>query len=347
MKLLKWIFPVLVALLAACSAGGSPTPTLPVANTAAPVATLPATAAASPTPAPAATALPPAQGKVLLVAPPEAGTDLANSARAALADLAAAAKLAFETRPALQPADLKPEMKIIVLLQAPANLAELLAAAPQSQFAVVGGSELEAKGNLSVIRQREEVRSFMAGYILTLVVTDWRSLGLLPDAPTQLQEAFINGGRYWCGRCVPLYPPVVLFPLVAVQPAGAGVAAWQGAVSQAQKSVVQGVYLSPAAQSAELAKALFTQKLTLLGTQTPAAEVQPRWVATLRFNALPTLQKLWPALLAGKGAQTADAGLEWTDINETIFTVGKQRLAQNTLTGVLDGSIGLFSVPEK
>jgi hypothetical protein len=137
-------------------------------------------------------------------------------------------------------------------------------------------------------------------------------LGLMPDAPAQLQDAFINGGRYWCGRCIPLYPPVVSFPLVAVQPAATGAAGWQGAVTQQQKSVLEAIYLSPAAQSPELLKTLFAQKLVLLGTQAPAAEIRSRWVATLRFDPLPALQKLWPGLLAGKGAQTAEAGLSWT-----------------------------------
>ncbi len=345
MKLLKIVFILLLGLLAACSTGGgTPTATLPVASPT--TATTPATAAASPTAAPSPTSLT-LPGKVLLVAPPEAGTALAASARAALTDLTTAAKLAFETRPALLPEELKPEFKIVVLLQAPQNLPALLAAAPQTQFVVLGSGELEAKGNLSVIRQREEVRTFMGGYIITLVASDWRSLGLVPDAPAQLQDAFVNGGRYWCGRCVPLYPPVVLFPLVVVQPAATGAAGWQSALSQQKKSLPQAVYLSPAAQSPELVKALFAQKLVMLGTQSPAAEIRPLWAATLRFDPLVALQKLWPGLLAGKGAQSAEAGLSWTDVNDTIFTEGRQRLAQTTLAGVLDGSIGVYSVPDK
>jgi len=346
MKLPKIGLIVLLVLLAACSTGGGGTlaPTLPAATLAA--ATAPPVAAISPTAVPSPTS-PPLPGKVLLVAPPEAGADLAESARAALTDLAGAAKLVFETRPSLQPEEMKPEFKIIVLLQAPSNLPALLAAAPQTQFAVLGNSELEAKGNLSVIRQREEVRSFLGGYIITLVAPDWRSLGLVPDAPAQLRDAFINGGRYWCGRCIPIYPPVVSFPLVVAQPAGTGAAGWQSALSPQQKSVLEGVYLSPAAQTPELLKTLFAQKLLLLGTQTPAAEIRSRWVATLRFDPLPTLQKLWPGLLAGKGAQTAEASLLWTDVNDTIFTPGKQRLARSTLAGVLDGLIGVYSVPDK
>jgi len=344
MKLPKIGLLVLLVLLAACSTGGGGTlvPTLPAGTLS--TATAPPVAASSPTAVPTSLPLP---GKVLLVAPPEAGTDLAESARAALADLSGAAKLVLETRPSLLPEEVRPEFKIIVLLQNPPNLPALLAAAPQAQFAVLGNIELEAKGNLSVIRQREEVRSFLGGYIITLVAPDWRSLGLVPAAPAQLQDAFINGGRYWCGRCIPLYPPVVSFPLVVAQPDGTGAAGWQSALGSQQKSVLAGIYLSSGAQSPELLKTLFAQKLLLLGTQTPAAEIRSRWVATLRFDPIPALQKLWPGLLAGKGAQTAEASLSWTDVNDALFTPGKQRLAHSTLAGVLDGSIGLYSVPDK
>ncbi len=240
---------------------------------------------------------------------------------------------------------MKPEFKIVVFLQAPPDLAALLAAAPQTQFVVVAGSSLEAKGNLSVIRQREEFRSFLAGYITILVAPDWRALGLMPDAPAQLQDAFLNGSRFWCGRCIPLHGPVVLFPVVSALPGGTAVGDWQKAVATQQKNVIEAVYISPEAHSADLVKALFTQKLILVGSKPPAAEVAPLWAATLSFDPIPALQKLWPNLVSAKGGQAADASLAWSSVNEDWFTPGKQRLAQEMLAGLLDGTVSPFSVP--
>lgn len=298
--------------------------------------------AASPSPAPVATLLPtPGQNMVILVAPPEAGPLMAQ----ALTALAASTHWAFETRPTLTAAELKPEFKIVVFLQTPPDLPAWLAAAPQTQFVVTGGSELEAKANLSVIRQREEFRSFMAGYITVLVAPDWRGLGLMPAAPAQLVDAFINGGRFWCGRCIPIHGPVVLFPLVSALPAGTALADWQKAVSTQQKNVIESIYISPEAYSLELVKSLFTQKLILVGSQPPAAEITPLWAATLSFDPVPALQKIWPDLAAAKGGQTADASLAWSSVNEDWFSVGKQRLAQDILTSLLNGTIGPFSVP--
>ena len=337
---------VFVLLLAACSSAPSPvvpaaTATLAAPQTPQPSAVPATAAAATPAPQPSPTA---GQGRVVLVAPAELGAAVIDPLRAALTDLASGAKLGLESRAALAAGELKPEYKIIIYLQAPTDLPALLAAAPQAQFVVVGGADLEAKGNLSVIRQREEFRAFLAGYISVLAAPDWRSLGLLPDNAA-LQDAFINGGRYWCGRCIPSFAPQIAFPLAVAQPAGSPAANWQAGYGQQQKNIIQAVYISSQAYSPELVKFLFSQKLVLLGTQPPSAELTPLWAATLRFDALPALQKLWPAVSGGKGGQSADAALQWSDVNESLFSPGRQRLAAQTLAGLLDGTIGPFSIP--
>jgi hypothetical protein len=285
-----------------------------------------------------------------LVTPAETG-----AVASALAGLAKGSGLAFETRPGLRPEEIPAEVKLVIMLQAPADLSALTAAAQQTQFVVItaegapvgatGSSDLQAGGNLSVISQREEQRTFLAGFITTIIAPDWRAAGLLPDTPDNLQDAFINGGRYWCGRCVPMYAPLVLFPLAGVQPIGTDAAGWQSTVQDLQKKVLEAVYISPAADSPDLRSALAVQKLILVGTQPPTPEVKATWAATLSFDPLPALQKLWPDLVAGKGGQTADASLNWTDVNQDIFTVGRQRLAMEALDGLLNGTIGPFSVP--
>ena len=342
MNLRKYALVYLLCLgLAACSAGGEGTPT--PAQTPALTPSAAVTGAAPTTvPTPTATKVPtPAQGRAILVAPSGA-----EAARSALAGLASGSGLAFETRTALRPEEIQPEVKLLVFLQVPDDLAALRAAAPQAQFVAAGGrSDLEAGGNLSVVREAEEQRTFLAGYITTIIAPDWRAAGLLPDAPAGLQDAFINGGRYWCGRCVPIYAPLVLFPLAGVQPVGTDAAGWQSALQELQTKVLEAVYISPAAASPDLLKALSEKKLILVGTQSPIPEVKAAWAATLSFDPLPAIQKMWPDLVAGKGGQVANASLSWTDVNPDIFTVGKQRLAKEALDGLLDGTISPFSVP--
>jgi hypothetical protein len=346
-KSIAFLF-IFILFLSACGASQTVAPTTAATQSistsvAATMAVLSPTTA-SPTAVPT-----PGLGKVILVTQgTSAGSEsdpLAQPVTAALKDLVVPLKWGVETRQSPLKEEIQSAWKVLIFTEPPANLAELQAAAPQTQFIVLGDGNLEARGNLSVIRLREEFRVFMAGYITTLVASDWRSLGLLPAAPANLQDAFLSGGRYWCGRCIPVHGPVVLFPLVSVQAAGAAAGEWQQAVAGQQKNVLEAVYLSPAAHSPALVKALFSQKLVLTGAAYPGDEYSRLWAATLSFDPIPALQKLWPNVSAGKGGQLADAGLVWSNVNDDLFGAGKQRLAKDALAGLLDGTISPFSVP--
>lgn len=60
---------------------------------------------------------------------------------------------------------------------------------------------------------------FIAGYLSALITNDWRVGGLLPDNQynnTDLTKIFQNGVIYLCGRCTPVFGPIVKFPVTAI-----------------------------------------------------------------------------------------------------------------------------------
>lgn len=60
---------------------------------------------------------------------------------------------------------------------------------------------------------------FIAGYFSALITNDWRVGGLLPDNQynnTNLTTIFQNGVIYLCGRCTPVFGPIVKFPVTAL-----------------------------------------------------------------------------------------------------------------------------------
>lgn len=200
---------LLALLLSGCTAA-SPTPIVSTPEQPATPATTPtSTPEPSPTPQP---------GKALLYAP--VGFDV-QAVQSLLTEQIAQAGLTLETVTE-PPTGLGQEVKLVVMLTPPANLADLLSAAPQAQFVVVSGADLPPAGNLSVIRQRQEYQAFLGGFLSTLLSTDWRAAALVPaDGPlgTNLQDAFVNGGRYFCGACAPGWPLGVYFPQVSALPA--------------------------------------------------------------------------------------------------------------------------------
>jgi hypothetical protein len=330
MKRTLFAVAILAVLLAACSAG---TPT--------PIATLPppvAVTADSPTLVPtSASTSTPAPGKVLLVAPnPEA----ASAIKARLTDLAAADNLTLASLTALTTADLTSEVRIVVLLAAPDGLSDMLAGVPKVQFLAVGVAGLQAGPNLSLITRQPEAAAFVAGFIATIISEDWRSAGLLPDSPASLEDAFLNGGRYFCGRCIPIHGPIVAFPLSAALPASSSLADWTSAVTQLQTKILETVYVDSTISSPDLLTLLAKQNLVLVGGLTPSADLKPQWAATVASDVLTPLAALWPDLVAGKGNQTLPAAIQVTDINPSLLTPGKQLLMQDVITGLQDGTIG-------
>lgn len=338
MKKLAMLALLLTLTLAACQAANpSPTPSAPIKTT---------TAAATAAPSPTLLLLTatPAPSKVLLVTGDSGAAADPAAVKAALAELSAPAKWVVEERKALQVAELNPQVKVAVLLVQPANLAELMAASPTTQFILLTAADMPAKGTLSVVRANPEHLAFVAGFIAAIISPDWRAAGLLPDQPKTLLEAFQNGGRWFCGRCAPNFAPVVFFPVGAALPAGSGLAAAQAAYEGLKKNVLQTVYVPAEIGTPEVLEYVNAQKVTLIGGKAPSEALKPRWAVTVRQDALAALRGLWVEVVGGKGGKAVSAAITFSDINESLFSPGRQRLAQEVIAGLADGSISPLAV---
>jgi hypothetical protein len=257
-------------------------------------------------------------------------------------------KLAFETRPAIQAADIKPAWKLVVFLASPDNLKDLVAAAPATQFIAISEVDVDKAANLSVVRVRPENQAFAAGYVSVLISDDWRAGGLLTNdtpAGAKLEEAFKNGGHYLCGVCNSVYGPATRFPVSAALPSTSAATAWQAAFDGLMKSVLYVVYVTPEAANPQLLTYLISQKVVLIGGQTPPPEGQSRWGATVRLDTLAPLGDLIAAALKGKGGTVVNAPVQILDVQAQFFTPGRQQLAQKMLADLKDGWIDPLSVP--
>jgi hypothetical protein len=270
-----------------------------------------------------------------------------------LQGLSQQAGLQLETRVDLQPADLSTGTRVVVFLSPPVNLNDLLAAAPQTQFVVVSPTDLNPAANLSVIRQRIENQAFLAGFISVLLSNDWRAGGLLPeDGPLGglLQDAFVNGGHYFCGVCSSGWPLGISYPVVASLPSASDGAAWQTAgagLFDTQK--VEVYYISPEAARAEVlddlsGKVQFETTLTLVGGQTPPDTIRSQWAATVTFDLAGPLQQIWPDVLAGKGSAALEAPLKLDDINPDLLGAGRLRLVNELMAEIAAGRVSPYSV---
>jgi hypothetical protein len=331
---------MIVGLLAGCNGKTtitpSPTPLPPVATE---------------TPVPTRAA-----DRVLLITSSADDAALREQVNAELTALSAQASLPLETRETLQPSDLTPDIKVAVFISVPANLNDLLNAGSSTQFMVLSGQDLPAAGNLTVIRLRPEFAAFIAGYIAEMITTDWRVAGLFPaDDPNAqaLQDAFQNGGRYWCGTCARRYAPFVDFPLVAAQPGNADVNTWRQTVDQLEGNRIYTLVFWGAASNSDVLNtttqlSVLTEQgiyvhPTLLGNQTPPDAILPYWVVTLNEDVTFAFRAVWADLMIAKGGRTVNAGVALSHINEEILSIGKQRLVDETTQNLVLGLIDPFN----
>ncbi|MCF6277781.1 MAG: hypothetical protein L3J16_03400, partial [Anaerolineales bacterium] len=149
------VFALLLAFLLAGCGSAAPEQTLP---TSAPVSTA----------IPAPTLIPtPTTPLAILIVPEDMDQELSDQYQALVYNLAQGSGMRFQVRNRLTPEALAfgPTLKVVIALPPAPGLAELVTAAPQTQFLAVNIPEVTAGGNLSVLSNtsRPDISAFLAG----------------------------------------------------------------------------------------------------------------------------------------------------------------------------------------
>lgn len=297
----------------------------------------------TPTLAPTATPQPP---MAVLLAPPGSDAAQAQAFQSALDEPITAAGLRWQVRPSLTQADLTPNVRLVVVLPPDPGVAALASAAPHTMFLSVAIPGVEPSDNVSVIAAssgQADQLGFIAGVIATMITPEWRVgvIGLADQVASKSAEnAFVNGGTYFCGLCLQAYPPFYDYPLVLNLAATASQADWREAASFMVDHMAQTVLVVPGAGDADMFDTLAQLNVNIIGGDLPSETLRPHWVVSLRHEeVLPVVLKLLPDLLAGKAGDKVAMPLSLVDANPDLFSPGRQLLAQKTLDDLLAGFI--------
>jgi hypothetical protein len=296
----------------------------------------------------------PIEGNTPLPTAPPARLLLVDTAGTASAELtayltsfAAENGLLLETSASSELPPQQEDTKVVIFLAEPANLADIVAASPATQFIVSGSVDMAGLTNLSVISAKAEDLAFMGGYLTILIAWDWRAGGLIPNdivMAAEKADAFMNGARYVCGQCTPYYAPIVYFPLLAQESSQAGTDAWGTQITTLGQHFVNSYYVDPSVTTPELLDSLVgleaainndVNLVGLTGTSSPE-----RFTALLGVDALPALQQLLPQVLAGGGGTSIAAQVKIVSItDDTFITPAKvdnfNRVAADLAAGII------------
>ncbi len=287
----------------------------------------------------------PEPGKLIVIANTSSGQIWAE-VKGKAAELAASSGFIYEERPSLQVSEIAADWKVVILLAYDPVLSDALAAAPHVQFIVFSEQDLGMAPHLNVVRLRWEYQAFMAGYLSILITPDWRVSGLFSPDETgaRKEEAYLNGGHYYCGICNSILSPIARFPLTGRITADASAGAWQTEIETLMGKILYSMYVSPESANPEMLAYLAQSGLVLIGGETPPDELRSRWAATVRLDLVTALEQIWTMTLSGEGGNIVDTPVLITDINEDFFSPGRQRLVEETHQELIDGWINPLDV---
>jgi len=323
-------------LLVGCSYDSpilSPTPAYTITVTSTPTLTK--------TPTPTLTPLPPVG---VLLAPPDAPARFSAEMQSLLSEWIPEMGYRYQVRPSLSEADFeRDDFRLIVAIYPNPEISTMVEDHPEVQFLTVGIQDLEPASNLVTIGadgDRLDHQGFIAGYMAAMITPDWR-VGVIGYSESQntlsARQAFFTGVAFYCGLCLPSYPPWYEYPLYFELGADADTIAWRTAADFMIHRSVETVYVVPGAGDDVMLRHLAEAGVNIIAGRQTLPDIQDHWVASLRFDLMESFKEYWPDFTVGAGSFTVSIPLQITEINPDLFSPGKQRLIDIILADLLDG----------
>jgi hypothetical protein len=254
----------------------------------------------------------------------------------------------FQVRPSLSDTDFeRDDFRLVVAFQPNQEIAAMVASQPDVQFLTIGIQGLEPEPNLTTIAadgNRLDHQGFVAGYTAAMLTPDWR-VGVIGRSDSNetvaARQAFTTGVAFYCGLCLPSYPPWYEYPLYFELAQDADTIAWRTAADFMIQRSVETVYVVPGAGDDAMLRHLADKGLNIIAGRAPLPDIQDHWVASFRFDLMRTFVDSWPAFIDGSSTQAVTIPMQITDINPDLLSPGKQRLVEDILADVLAGYIDL------
>jgi hypothetical protein len=305
------------------------------------------TAVPTDTPIPTATIVPTLSTPLaILVVPADYDQATSDLYQKTLYDLTQQSGYRFQVRNTMTPEDLAdPTLKVVVAVPPDPGVVSMAASAPNVQFLAVDIPDLTAGGNISVLAPNNavEIPAFLAGYVAAMLVEEYHIGMVIPkdDPNAQLAlQAFSNGKTYYCGLCNTFYYTPITYPTYVEIPSDEDPSRYGGYANVLiNDRKVDALYIYPTLAKEDFLNYVGTTGVLIIGSSRPGATRPGGWVMTIQPDSIKAIQLAWPGLIAGQGGQTIQSPIGLVDVDPTILTPGRQRLAQETLDALLAGRI--------
>lgn len=233
-------------------------------------------------------------------------------------------------------------VKAVILPGLPQDLSAIRTRFPQAKVAFIGGKE-DALQDAWLIRYSSDNLPFLMGMATEMAAYDWRGIGLLPSDSElygpNAEEAFVNGGHYFCGNCRATLAPYNTYPMTVMLPSDSG--DWAAKLSEAKSSVIYTVFLSAEAESGLIYTMVPEMNAKVLGTGSVPEALTANWQASLHYDWAATIRSVMEADEM-QGITSAVLAVE-TGTDPGSFGSGKTEMLQQTYASLLSGALSPLS----
>ena len=147
--------------------------------------------------------------------------------------------------------------------------------------------------------------------------------------------------QFYCGLCLPVYPPFFEYPLFFELNSSATTDEWRAAADFMIQRNVETIYIVPGAGDDAMLRLLAQSGVGIIGGEIPLPDLQNRWITSLRFDLLEAFLDYWPVFANGGDGNTVPVSLSLTDINQELLSPGRHRLADEMIRDVTAGHIDM------
>lgn len=240
---------------------------------------------------------------------------------------------------------LSEDIRVVVFFEPSPEIIDLASSNPGIEFVAIGAAGLEPIANLSVIGPdgfRIDRQAFLAGYLSAILTDDWRIgeiVAVPPDLQPIIDNSFRNGVTFYCGLCQITYPPYNRYPIHTTLESETLEQDWLRNVEVLLSESVDTVFLFSPEINLPALSFLIDEGMILLGTNPPPESIHSNWVATIRLAPEQVLFDRWEQIISNEGGWTQAIPIVLEDVNQSLFSEGKQRFIAKLLLDIESGYI--------
>lgn len=201
--------------------------------------------------------------------------------------------------------------------------------------------------NYTFIQVSKAKQIFLAGYFAALITDDWRVGGLLPKQTinnTDTSTIFSNGVTYLCGRCVPVYGPIVNFPVTATLSVPEDTAATMQSLGEISSNRINSLFIPGEYLYDDLVILLRQNEVTII-SDAASKNMNSDWVDYVVTNNLSDLLVDILSTESGFADSNEELVVDYlVQSNLEEIPLGRKNFLQETIENLKSGLISPYEI---